>query len=424
MSVDRILQLKLMADVSDINRKMDGTSKQVGKVKSAFGGLKSFVGPAIAAVGLQLASGLNDAFQAQIKHARDLANALEGLEAVGKGLKLPEGKLRGLADELRDIGVSLGVGEDAKIVSALRDIVAITKDVELSSTAVQAIFDVMRAFDVDFDTAKNTVINGIILGRSRYLDQLGLSAKTVPGRLREFNKAFGTAAEDFAETSEGKWQVAAAEWDGHMLNLAIVIDDAMLYLKGQLVIAWNNLTDIVDAIARIWAGIEDNWLPPLQAIQAGLVGVWTNILRGARTFGSALERTVKGVANAIIRMLNAMSAAFAFSFTFDIPSFDIPDPTQLLEGGTITIGGGTVDFSRGRLFDTIPLLGQGGIVRSPTLAFIGERGPEAVVPLSSGGLGPTINVYAAVASPADIGRSVVQAIEAYERQGTASWRGA
>ncbi len=39
-------------------------------------------------------------------------------------------------------------------------------------------------------------------------------------------------------------------------------------------------------------------------------------------------------------------------------------------------------------------LAAGGIVRRPTLAMIGERGPEAVVPLShGGGMGNTINVY-------------------------------
>ena len=41
-------------------------------------------------------------------------------------------------------------------------------------------------------------------------------------------------------------------------------------------------------------------------------------------------------------------------------------------------GGGSVDASG----TAIPALGSGGIVRRPTLALIGEQGPEAVVPLS------------------------------------------
>jgi len=48
---------------------------------------------------------------------------------------------------------------------------------------------------------------------------------------------------------------------------------------------------------------------------------------------------------------------------------------------------------------TIPYLAKGGIVSSPTLAMIGEAGPEAVVPLSgsnAGSMGVTINVYGEV----------------------------
>lgn len=50
----------------------------------------------------------------------------------------------------------------------------------------------------------------------------------------------------------------------------------------------------------------------------------------------------------------------------------------------------------GKGFDmpTIPMLANGGIVTKPTLAMIGEAGPEAVVPLSKGGrmAGSTINI--------------------------------
>ena len=42
----------------------------------------------------------------------------------------------------------------------------------------------------------------------------------------------------------------------------------------------------------------------------------------------------------------------------------------------------------------LPRLAQGGIVTSPTVALIGEAGPEAVIPLGRGrGGGVTINLY-------------------------------
>ena len=65
-------------------------------------------------------------------------------------------------------------------------------------------------------------------------------------------------------------------------------------------------------------------------------------------------------------------------------SFDVPSWVPGLGG-------------KGFGFDipTITPLATGGIVKSPTLAVVGESGPEAVVPLNraQGGLGQSINIY-------------------------------
>jgi len=66
---------------------------------------------------------------------------------------------------------------------------------------------------------------------------------------------------------------------------------------------------------------------------------------------------------------------------------------------------------------TIPEMAKGGIVTRPTIALIGEAGPEAVVPLGrGGGMGATyqINVYALTAT-AEVGRKVYEALKEYER---------
>jgi hypothetical protein len=65
----------------------------------------------------------------------------------------------------------------------------------------------------------------------------------------------------------------------------------------------------------------------------------------------------------------------------------------------------------------IPRLADGGIVTGPTLAMIGEAGPEAVIPLNrmgSGG-GITVNVMGGLSTSAEIGQAVVNAIRAYNR---------
>ena len=77
----------------------------------------------------------------------------------------------------------------------------------------------------------------------------------------------------------------------------------------------------------------------------------------------------------------------------------------------------------GKGFDmpNIPMLANGGIVNSPTLALIGERGPEAVIPLTGpnagagmGGMNITINT--GVGDPVAIGKAVVSSLQAYEKR--------
>jgi hypothetical protein len=67
----------------------------------------------------------------------------------------------------------------------------------------------------------------------------------------------------------------------------------------------------------------------------------------------------------------------------------------------------------------IPKMAEGGIVSRPTLALIGEAGPEAVVPLSKmnagGGGDVNINVTGGLSTSAEIGQSVVNALRAYSR---------
>jgi len=67
----------------------------------------------------------------------------------------------------------------------------------------------------------------------------------------------------------------------------------------------------------------------------------------------------------------------------------------------------------------IPYLAKGGIVTRPTLAMIGEAGPEAVVPLSKmGGMGGGINitVQTGVGDPVAIGKAVSDVLNAYNRR--------
>ena len=70
----------------------------------------------------------------------------------------------------------------------------------------------------------------------------------------------------------------------------------------------------------------------------------------------------------------------------------------------------------------IPAMGDGGIVTGPTLALIGEQGSEAVIPLNqmgkmggAGGGAITVNVNGGLATSAEVGRAVVDAIRQFNQ---------
>jgi succinyl-CoA synthetase beta subunit len=65
------------------------------------------------------------------------------------------------------------------------------------------------------------------------------------------------------------------------------------------------------------------------------------------------------------------------------------------------------------------MLAAGGIVTSPTLAMIGEAGPEAVIPLSKmGGMGGgvTVNVNGGISTSQEISQAIVKALQNYVYQ--------
>jgi len=78
-----------------------------------------------------------------------------------------------------------------------------------------------------------------------------------------------------------------------------------------------------------------------------------------------------------------------------------------------SIGSFTSPALVNKLLNRMPAMADGGIVNRPTIAMIGESGPEAVVPLSGGGFGGgsiTINVQGSVISEGDLVAQIRNAI--------------
>ena len=115
---------------------------------------------------------------------------------------------------------------------------------------------------------------------------------------------------------------------------------------------------------------------------------------------------IKGYLNGVLAFYKAIfnGIALLWNNTIGKLSFSVPDWVP-------GIGG------KGFSVPKIPMLAEGGIVTGPTLAMIGERGPEAVIPLRKAPQmgNVTVNVYSTVAD-ATLPDVIVNALRQYNRR--------
>jgi len=109
-------------------------------------------------------------------------------------------------------------------------------------------------------------------------------------------------------------------------------------------------------------------------------------------FGGALQQVKDQVSGA----LNSLRALGSKVVTGEVPPRPAGDEMGriglVLNDSIQTLGKWFTDARTALL--PFKLLAAGGIVRSPTLALLGERGPEAVIPLNRGGGAPIeVNIY-------------------------------
>ena len=149
---------------------------------------------------------------------------------------------------------------------------------------------------------------------------------------------------------------------------------------------------IVDGLKRV----KDFIAPKLKEFGKSFLETISTVLK---TSAGVVFEGVKFVFNKVIDKINGFIDSLNSGLGFSFFGIDI-DPPDL---------------------PNIPRLAKGGIVSQPTTALIGERGPEAVIPLSraGGNLGQTninVTVNAGMgADGADIGRQVVEVLRKFER---------
>lgn len=191
------------------------------------------------------------------------------------------------------------------------------------------------------------------------------------------------------------------------VNIALKVYNAIQVITNALTAVWNALllanpiTLVVLAVVALIAILTALYFK-FDGVRKIVDTVFDAITTGVKfsfdaikTYFTAVLNIYKSVFNGIASLWNNTIGKLSFTFPSWVPG----------------LGG------KGFSVPNIPMLAEGGIVTGPTLAMIGEAGPEAVVPLSKmGGMGGvTVNVNGGLSTSAEIGQAVVNAIRAYNR---------
>jgi hypothetical protein len=192
------------------------------------------------------------------------------------------------------------------------------------------------------------------------------------------------------------------------INVALKVYNAVQVITNALTAVWNALllanpiTLVVLAVVALIAILAALYFK-FDGVRKIVDTVFKAITTGVKFSFDAIKGyfefvmgVYKSIFNGIAKLWNNTIGKLSFEFPGWVPG----------------LGG------KGFSVPNIPMLAEGGIVTGPTLAMIGEAGPEAVVPLSKmGGMGGgvTVNVNGGLATSAEIGQAVVNAIRAYNR---------
>ena len=240
--------------------------------------------------------------------------------------------------------------------------------------------------------------------------QIGQLPKTfdiITTALDDFGKAIGGGIKIVIEFLVKIWKAGWTKIKDFFGAVAEAIGDGMMALIDSIVrvwnIGWTKVKDFFKAVSGtilkvasvlwsalvtgfsvVWTAIKDftisvwnaikGFLTTIwEAIRTTLASVWDSIKTSTENAWTGIANAVKVGVNSAIGFINALIEAWN-RIEFTLPKVDVP-----FVG---TFGGFTISTPN---IPKITPLQEGGIVRSPLRALIGERGPEAVIPLEKMG---------------------------------------
>ena len=397
--------------------------------KSAFA-LKKAMLPAVAVIGT-LTAGLGMATAAAVEDqkAQDLlaqqlrTSAMATDEAIASNEEFISGLSRAFAvadDDLRP---------------AMANLVRSTGSVETAQSLMNTALDIAAATGKDLETV-TLALGKAANGQTAALTKLDPSLKGVI----DSSSSLDDITQALAVSFGGAATVSAESFDGRMRGMKIALDETKESIGAALLPVLEKLLQIMKPVADfaqqnttvflILAGVIGGVATAVIAANVAMkIYQATLVLTKLATIALNVATSANPfviVAAAVVALTAAM-VYLEIKFSLMSKAFDkfgnaimvVTGPLGVLIGSLrklVELKDAIGSFDIGGI--NIPGFADGGIVTKPTLAMVGEKGPEAIIPLSQmGGMGGgvTVNVTGGLSTSAEIGQAVVNAIRAYNR---------
>jgi hypothetical protein len=396
--------------------------------KAQFAIKKAAVPAAAALAGLAVA--LGSATQAAMEDQQEqaaLALTLQNVTGAGAA------QTAQIEDQISAMSRASGIA-DTEYRASLEALVRGTKDVDIAMKDMNLVMDISTALQMDSATVADALAKayqGNFKALRSLTPEMATMIKegaTLDEVMNVLGGTFGGATAKNAETAAGKMAIlknSIGETKESIGAALLPVVEAVLPILQKFADwAQNNPTAfliIAASIAAVAAAIVATniamALNPFSLIAAGIavlvvaLGVAYKKFEWFRTGVNFIVNAVigyfEGVANAAIMMVNGIIRAYnAIPLAPDIAT--IPHLSMGRVGQSAVSAASTMN---------LPKMANGGIVTSPTLALIGEAGPEAVVPLGKGGGmgGITINISGGLGTSTDIANAVYENLRFYNQ---------
>jgi hypothetical protein len=420
--------------------------------KAQFAIRKAAVPATLAIGGLALAAG--DAFKA---FAEDEAAANKLALSLKNSTKATDAQVAAVEDFISSTSKAAAVADD-DLRPALDSLVRGTKDVAKSQELLQLALDISAGTGKELTAvtdALSKAYNGNLTSLQKLdpsLRQLVKSGADTDEVFKALGNTFGGQAAAQAQTAEGqmrnlsiqmgelKESVGAAvapivqkllpafskiatwisENTGLVVGLGVAIGSVALAVWGAnaALTAWNAITKITAALnAVLGTSFSALWVATGVGIIAAIIAAvvllnekfqfMDNVINFVKEAFSGFYKAVRGYIDALYLAFKNVfnSIANLWNNTIGKLSFKVPSWVPIFGGRSWSV-------------PKIPLLAEGGIVTGPTLAMIGEKGPEAVIPLDRMMRGNiTVNVAGTVTSERDLVETIRKGLVDAQRNG-------